>query len=187
MKGIVFNILEDFICEGWGEDVYDEILGRCPLHTKEPFVGPHTYPDADLLMIVGKAAERLGLPVPDAIQAFGKFCFPRLAAKYPVFLKGHEHPKTFLKTIEGVIHVEVRKLLRDADPPRITFVDLGPDTLMLNYASKRALCPLFVGLLEGVADHFRTPIHRRETACMLKGAPACEFHLTFENAVQVAV
>lgn len=179
MKGVIFNFLEAFITEGWGEEAYERIVGLCPLHTQEPFVGPNTYPDADLLAIVGKAAETLGVSVPDAVHAFGRFCFPRFAAKYPVFVRDHTHPKTFLQTIDKVIHVEVRKLLKDAEPPRITSVDPAPDELVLSYASARQLCPLVGGLLEGVAAYFHTPIHYQQTRCVRDGSPVCEFKLTF--------
>ena len=179
MKGIVFNLLEDFIIDGWGEEAYDEIISLCPLRTKEPFIGPGTYEDADLLAIVGKAAETLSVSVAEAVHAFGKYCFPKLASKYPMFLEGHEHPKTFLKTIDEVIHVEVKKLFKDAEPPRITYVDPAPDQLILTYRSKRGLCSLMAGLLEGVAVFFETPLDYRQTQCTSQGAGACEFHLSF--------
>ena len=79
MKGVIFNYLEEFITENWGEEKYEEILGECPLKTKEPFVGPGTYPDTDLLAIVSKTVEKLGITLPDALRSFGKFCFPKLS------------------------------------------------------------------------------------------------------------
>lgn len=179
MKGIIFNLLEDFISEGWGDDVYEEILAMCPLKTKEPFIGPATYPDSDLLAIVDKVCEKLGVSVPQAVHAFGKYCLPHLIAKFPVFVQGHEHPKTFLKTIDNVIHVEVRKLFPDAKPPRVTWEDPALNRLVLTYVSERKLCALMTGLLEGVAEHFKTPIQYTHTKCMRNGADVCEFHLTF--------
>jgi hypothetical protein len=179
MKGVIFNLLEDFITQGWGEDAYEEILALCPFHGQEPFVGPKTYPDADLLALVARASEKLGVPVPDAIHAFGRYLFPRLATKYPIFLDGYAHPKPFLKTINDVIHVEVRKLFKDAEPPSITWSDAGPDGLVLRYVSKRRLCDLMGGLLDGAADWFKTPIHYAHKRCMKDGADACELHLTF--------
>jgi hypothetical protein len=179
MKGVIFNLLEDFITENWGEEAYEEILSMCPLHTKEPFLGPGTYPDADLMAIVTAACRKLGVAPADAIHAFGKYMFPKLAARFPVFLEGHSHPKTFLKTVNDVIHVEVKKLFRDAEPPLITWTDPGPDRLVLVYASRRKLCSLATGLLEGAAEHFKTPIHYAHTRCMLEGADACELELTF--------
>ena len=184
MKGVIFNLLEDFVSEGWGEETYEAILAGCPLHTKEPFVGPATYPDADLLAIVSKTTERLGISVPEAVHSFGKYCFPRLAAKFPVFVQGHVHPKTFLKTIDNVIHVEVRKLFRDAEPPRITYTDPADDRLVLRYESKRRLCSLMTGLLEGAGEFFAVPIEYTQTQCMLQGAPACEFDLRFPSQAE---
>lgn len=179
MKGVIFNILEDFISEGWGGEVYEQILGACPLHTKEPFVGPGTYPDADLLAIVGKATEKLDVPTHVALIAFGTYAFPKLAGRYPASLNGHSHPRTFLKTIDDVIHVEVRKLMRDANPPRILCHDLGENRMQVSYQSTRKLCPVFRGLLQGCCNHFEVPISYQETACMNDGAEACTFEVTF--------
>ena len=126
MKGVIFNLVEKFITENWGEEKYEEVLSLCSLQTKEPFVGPGTYPDADLISIVGKASEVLGVSVPDALKAFGKFMLPQLIAKFPNFVTPYKNPKDFLMTIDSVIHVEVRKLYRDADTPKFTFTDPVP-------------------------------------------------------------
>ena len=179
MKGVVFNLLESFITDGWGEDTYDAIMARCPLHTKEPFIGPGTYPDADLLAIVGKTVEKLGIGVPEALHAFGKYCFPRLAARVPTFMAGHTHPKPFLFTIDSVIHVEVKKLFKGANTPRITCRDTGTDELVLRYESARKMCQLSTGLLEGSGDYFQTPLTWTELQCMNNGADACEFRVVF--------
>jgi len=181
MKGVIFNLLESFISEGWGADVYEEIFSACPLHTKEPFVGPGTYPDADLLAIVAKTCERLGVSPADALHAFGKFCFPKLAARVPQLLAGHTHPKTFLKSIDNVIHVEVKKLFKDAVTPRITYVDPGPGKIVLRYESRRQVCALMTGLLAGSGDYFSTPLSWHETQCTHTGADACEFLVEFER------
>lgn len=178
MKGVVFNLLEEFITQNWGADTYEQIMSRCPLHTKDPFIGPGTYPDADLLSIVGATTKHLNVSVPDALHAFGKFCFPHLAGKVPQFLNGHVHPKTFLKTIDEVIHVEVRKLFKGAVTPKIAFVESGED-FTLTYQSERKVCAFFTGLVEGAGVHFEVPIAWKQTACMLEGAPACSFDLKF--------
>ncbi len=179
MKGVVFNLLESFITDGWGEDTYDAIMARCPLHTKEPFIGPGTYPDADLLAIVGTTVAKLGISVPEALHAFGKYCFPRLAARVPTFMEGHTHPKSFLFTIDSVIHVEVKKLFKGANTPRITCRDTGPDELILRYESERKLCQLATGLLEGSGEFFKTPLTWTEMQCTSTGADACEFRVVF--------
>lgn len=179
MKGIVFNLLEEFIAEKLGEEKYEEIVAGCDMMTKEPFVGPGTYPDDDLFAIVGKTVEVSGIALPDALRAFGRFCFPKLAERFPDFIVPHTHPKSFLKTVDTVIHVEVRKLYPDAEPPYFTYDDPTPDRLIMRYSSKRRLCHLMEGLIDGVSDYYKTPIRYRQTKCLLEGGSECEFELVF--------
>ena len=179
MKGLVFNLLEDFIVEGWGEEAYEEIFAECPLKTKEPFVGPGTYPDSDLVTIAQVGAAKLGVTLDEALVAFGKFSFPRLAAKVPKIMRYQRDAKRFLMSIDSVIHVEVRKLFPEAVTPRFTCVDVGEDRLEIRYESDRGLCRFMEGLLLGVAEHFETDIAFEQTACLHRGADHCHFALRF--------
>ena len=179
MKGIIFNLLEQFVVENWGAGAYEKILAKCPLTTREPFVGPRTYPDSDLLAIVGAVCGELGVTTQDALRAFGRFAFPRLAARHPDLVKGRVDPLALLLSVENVIHVEVRKLYPDAITPEFEFESLAAGSLVMRYRSRRRLCPLVVGLIEGVAEHFGTSIACEETACTSAGADACSFKLSF--------
>lgn len=179
MKGVVFNLLESFVSEGWGQDKYEEILALCPLSTKEPFVGPGTYPDADLFTIAGKAAEILGVPLPAALRAFGQYCFPRLAAKVPALIAVHTTAESLLKSVEGVVHVEVRKLMPNAVTPSFKYREVAPGQLVVEYRSARKLCFLMEGLLDGLALHFGERIEQRQARCMHDGHDCCEFELSF--------
>jgi len=181
MKGIIFNLLEDFIVEKLGEEGYDKIIESCDLETREPFVGPGSYPDGDLFALAGKAAEAMGTPLPDALRAFGRFCIPELAKRFPAFFNPHDNPKGFLKSVESVIHTEVRKLYEDAEPPHFEYEDPAPDRLVMRYRSRRRLCRLMEGLLEGVGDYYKTPISQRQRGCMLDGADECVFELEFQR------
>lgn len=179
MKGIIFNLLEQFVVENWGAETYEKILAKCPLTTREPFVGPLTYPDGDLLAIVGAVCGELGVTTQDALRAFGRFAFPRLASRHPELVKGRVDPLALLLSVENVIHVEVRKLYPDAITPEFEFESLKAGSLVMRYRSRRRLCPLVVGLIEGVAEHFDTSIDCEETACTSAGADACTFKLSF--------
>jgi hypothetical protein len=181
MKGIVFNLLEQFLCETMGDEAFEELLDGCVLETKEPFVGPGSYPDADLLVILSAAVERLKISREDALRAFGRFSFPRLAKTYPIFVKPFVHPKPFLQSVGPIIHVEVKKLHADALLPEFVYGEPAPERLVIEYRSARRLCHLMEGLLDGVADHFHSPIARTQTRCILKGADVCVFDLTFDR------
>jgi predicted hydrocarbon binding protein len=176
---MIFNLLEQFITENFGGEKYEEILAASDLRTQDPFVWPGTYPDEDLSALVIKTAEATGTSVPRGLYAFGKFCFSKLADRYPMFVEPHDHPKEFLKTIGDIHNVELRKLCSDAAPPQFTFEDPSASHLIIRYSSRRKLCRLTEGLIDGVADYYESPIKHEQKACMLEGHNFCEFHLVF--------
>jgi len=179
LKGIIFNLLEDFIVEGWGAAKFERIFEQCPVQAQVPYVGPGTYPDAHLLAIVDRATAELGIETSVALRGFGRFAFPRLAERFSVFVREFQHPKPFLKTVHGIIHLEVQKVYANAEPPLITFQDPAPDRLVMHYTSRRKLCALFAGLVEGTGDYFKVPLTLAQTECSLEGAESCEFSLHF--------
>jgi predicted hydrocarbon binding protein len=186
MKGIIFNLLEDFLKERLGEEKFEELIDGCALKTREPFVGPGSYPDEDLLAIVDRAVEVTGMAKAEALRAFGRFCIGKLALKYPPLFDRHDNAKAFLKTLDALHNIEVKKLYADAKPPEFIMEDPSPDRLTMRYLSERRLCPLMEGLIEGVAEHYGAPIRFRQRTCMLEGGSSCEFELEFAPAGVVA-
>lgn len=182
MKGSIFKHFEAFVSDNWGPEVYEEILDSVTLQTQGPFLGPDNYPDEDLLAIVGATIGKLGVPLPDALRAFGRYLFPKLAGDAPVFLEKIGDLKTFLQTVDGVIHVEVKKLAPEAYLPAIECEDPGGDRLVMHYESRRQLCQLFLGLVEGAGDKFGTSVGWSESACTHKGDGRCTFEFDFGKA-----
>ncbi len=179
MKGVIFNLFEDFVCESFGDEVYESILDAAELRTTEPFIGPGLYPDEDLLALVGVAVDQLGIALPDALRAFGRFALPRLVEAHPDFAESECGAKDFLLSVDSVIHVEVKKLWPDAQTPSFRYDDPGQGALSMMYASARKFCPLVEGFIDGVADHFGEKIEREHTTCMHDGAEECVFRLQF--------
>jgi hypothetical protein len=180
VKGVIFNELQKMVTAKFGGDAWETIVDETALLTSSgAFLGPQTYPDQDLLALVATAGRLTGTPVPELIRAFGRFLFPDLAALYPAFLPPGSTAKSFLLTVDRVIHVEVRKLHPGAVLPSFEYEDPAPDRLVMIYRSARKLCPLAEGLIEGVGDHYRERIDRQHLTCMLRGDHACRFELTF--------
>lgn len=158
MKGVIFNVLEDFVDEQFGEGVFDSLVEAALPDSDGVFVGPGTYPDEELFAIVGKALEVKGLELEPVLKSFGHYLFGKLAEKYPVFVEPYNHPKDFIKTVHGVIHVEVKKLFPEAETPNFKYSNDKEDFLTLTYESKRNLFPLAEGLISGAGDFFKSPI-----------------------------
>ena len=179
MKGIIFNIAEGFIIDKYGENIFEEIIANCKLQTTEPFVAPGTYPDSDLMEIVVKSADKLDLTVDEFLKKLGNYTFAKLAERYPNFVKQYNHPKDFLKTVETVIHVEVRKLYKDTQLPSFQYAEPSEKELIITYFSERKLYALMEGLIDGVADYFGVPIDQTHHIYKKDGTEYCDFHLKF--------
>jgi hypothetical protein len=181
MKGVIFNFLEEFILDHLGKEKYEKILNDSPLVTREAFVGPGLYPDEDLISILARTAEEMGIGTVEALRLFGRFCFPALANRFPEFTAPYTHPKPFLMIIDSTIHMEVEKLYPGTETPSLAYEDSTPDRLILRYKSKRKLCQFLEGMIDGVADHFNSPISHKQVRCMLDGEEACKFELDFAS------
>ena len=180
MKGIIFNQLENMVTDTLGLEAWDALLSQTELKTANGlFIGPNTYPDSDLFALVDTASRITGTPAPDLVRAFGRYLFPKLASGYPMFLREGMTAKSFLLSVDRVIHVEVRKLDASTGLPTILYEDPAPDQLVLLYRSPRGMCAFAEGLIDGVAAHFGETIVTHQSECIHHGAPQCRIECTF--------
>lgn len=177
MKGMVFNLLESFITDRFGEDVYEDIAESAQLITQEPFVGPGIYPDEDFMELVNRACERLKVTPQAASRLFGHYSFSKLAHLHTFFLQSHTSALEFIRSVDGVIHVEVLKLYPDVTLPKFDYDQETKDSLSIKYTSERRLCFFMEGLIQGCAEHFGDQIEFEQSTCYHKGDDHCMFHL----------
>lgn len=183
MKGSIFKHFESFVVDHWGADFWEGILEQVSLQTSGPFLGPENYPDEDLLAIVGTTTHALNVPLPEALRLFGRYLFAQLEGDAPELVCEDQSLVEFLQIIDGVIHVEVKKLSPLAQPPRIACEPLPQGGLRMHYRSQRAFCQLFLGLIEGAAERFGSRVSSsQEIACTHRGAEQCTFDFQFQPA-----
>ncbi|MCT4642408.1 MAG: heme NO-binding domain-containing protein [Bacteriovoracaceae bacterium] len=157
MKGIVFNIFQSFVEKNMGEDAWDEVLEEAQIE-QDFFVAPETYEDKDFLTLVTHTIEKFKLVPSEAIRLFGNFSFPLLISKVPQFKEEFKSAKDFLKGLDSIIHVEVRKLLPGAKTPRFYHKERDDGSLELEYESDRNLPDFVIGLIEGLGKHYKEEI-----------------------------
>jgi len=177
MKGIIFNLLEHVVTEQLGEPVWDRLLDGAGVDGAFTSLG--NYPDEDLFKIVAAASRALDQPPAAVVRWFGVHALPLLAGKYPVFFEAHHSTRSFLLTLNGIIHPEVRKLYPGADTPEFEFETSSPDVLVMEYHSARKLCALAEGLIEGAAAHFDEAVGIVHPLCQHRGDVSCRLELTF--------
>lgn len=181
MKGIVFNLLEQVIRDEFGEDTLDDILDSAVPDSAYTAVG--SYPDQEFLAIVGAASAKLEMPVDDLVRWFGVKAMEHFHRLYPQFFSPHDNARSFVLTLNDIIHPEVRKLFPGADVPDFDFDEDTdrPGAVSLGYVSPRKLCSFAEGLIEGAATHYGERVTMTQSSCMKRGDARCVINCAFEG------
>ena len=175
MKGVIFNLLEQIVTDELGASTWDALLEKSKLEGAYTSLG--SYSDNDLFKIVGAAAEALGKAPQEIVRWAGIKALPLLALRYPHFFIAHKTTRSFVLTLNDIIHPEVRKLYPGADVPEFGFDTTDPTVLKMSYNSARKMCAFAEGLIIGSATHFgeRAVIH--QSNCMHRGDAECLFEI----------
>jgi hypothetical protein len=172
MHGIIHLELQNFVRSQYGEDALRALLARA--RPSAELVTPlESYPDADIVAMVGAASELSGKPVETLLEAFGQFLVPSYISLYGNLLKPTWRTLDVIEHTEETIHRVVRRRQPGAAPPRLRTVRVGPKLVLLTYDSPRKLCAVARGIARGLALRFGETLHTKDIECMHRGAPAC--------------
>ncbi len=177
MKGIVFNLLEEAVSKDFGEATWDRLLDDAGLDGVYTSLG--SYDDAQVFRLVEVASNALQIPPQDVLRWFGRRAMPLLVQRYPQFFSTHTAARSFLLTLNSLIHPEVRKLYPGATPPVFDFDTSDSEILVIGYNSARRLCALAEGFMHGAAEHYGQGAQISQPTCMHHGADKCVFHVRF--------
>jgi len=184
VKGVVFNILERVVSRDYGEDTWDSLLDSAGLDGSYTSLG--SYADEDLMRLVAAASSALDTPPDDIVRWFGREALPVFAENYPQLFEPHASTRTFVLTLNDIIHPEVRKLYPGADVPVFDFDDSSPDRLVMGYQSPRKMCSFAEGLLEGTANHYGERMTIEQPCCMKRGDERCLLEISFPGNGQAS-
>ena len=171
MKGVIFNLLETVVSDAHGPDAWDELLERAAL--EGAYAGVGRYPDEELLALVAETATLRGEDPDVVVRWFGRRAMPHLAAAYPSFFDERPDLRSFLLSLNTIVHAEVRKLYPGAVVPEFRFEDETEGAMVLGYDSPRRLCVLAEGFILGAGDHYGASVTVTQPDCMRRGAPSC--------------
>lgn len=171
MKGIVFTLLQEVVTNEYDEDTWDDLIDAAGVNGAYTAVG--TYDHAELHALVAAAVAALDSTADEIVVWFGRKALPLLAERYPDLFVGHTTARSFVLTLNDVIHPEVRKLFPGAYAPSFDFDTSDPEAIELTYRSNRGLCRFTEGLVMGAADHFGEHAEVVHDRCARDGADAC--------------
>lgn len=156
MKGIILTSFVGWVEGTRGLIVCNDVISRCGdrLTTGGAYTSVGNYPAAELTMLAGSLAEMEGTSADEIMRDFGVAAFEQLGSLHPEWLEGMPDLLSLLSRIESVIHVEVRKLYSDSQPPLIGAQQRDDGAIYVTYESHRDLVALCQGLIEGAARHY---------------------------------
>jgi hypothetical protein len=171
MKGIVFNLLEEVVSRDFGADAWDAILEKSQAGGTYTSLG--NYSDADMLALVGAAAAQLQMTAPQVLRWFGENAMPLLKERYGALFENHSSSRSFVLSVNSIIHPEVRKLYSGANCPFFHFREGDDGSVMMEYGSSRKMCDLAHGFVKGAANIFSENVEITHHTCMNHGADKC--------------
>ena len=154
MKGVVYTELLGMMEEKFGLEIVDRLIQACDLPSEGVYTSVGTYDFQELIAIVAQLSEEISVPVSDLVRDFGKYLFTRFTKTYPQIFAEYQSMVAWLGSVEGVIHVEVKKLYPDAELPTLEFEQQSEREWCLTYRSTRPFADLCEGLIEACGDYY---------------------------------
>jgi hypothetical protein len=171
MKGIILNLVEDVVRREHGDTYWDEVVDESGLAASYTSLG--TYPDHEVETLARVVAEREDASVPDVIRHVGHEGMTILVERYPGFFEPHTGLRSFLLSLNSVVHPEVRRLYPGAVIPEFEHAFPAPGVIELGYRSARGRCDLAEGLVLGAADHYGERVVVSQPVCVHRGDDSC--------------
>lgn len=154
MKGVVFAEFVEMVERVYSPEVMDRVLLQVAPASGGAYTSVGTYPFDEMMALVSGVAAELNVEIPVLLREFGRQLFVQFQRKFPEIFVEAADSFAFLEQVEGIIHVEVRKLYPDAELPSFEVARQGPDALIMIYHSPRALSDFGAGLMRGCFEHF---------------------------------
>lgn len=175
MKGIVFNIFNEFIVDQWGEIFWDELLTEADLPSEGAFTSTVIYDDQELMTLFKLIIEKKNISRQELEKVFGKYFFGAIYPHVPSSVNADKIKDVFefLHNVQNIIHVEVKKLDSKVVFPEFVFINETPTTLVFQYKSPRQLCYFCEGLVHGLAQHLSQKVEVSQPECQHEGDKRC--------------
>lgn len=155
MYGMVNQAIKDLVQNKFGNEAWVNICQRANI-PQEDFVFMQYYPDKLTYDLVGAASAQLGVSPEVILREFGKYWVLYTAKEgYGAMMDlfGGNF-KTCLKNLNN-LHARMGMTMPHLTPPRFVFKEESESHYVVSYYSKReGLCPMVIGLLEGLAAKY---------------------------------
>jgi predicted hydrocarbon binding protein len=177
VHGLIFVSFRDYLAAEHGATTEREVMAGEPR-----YLVSDAYADERFTDIIERACRLTGFSPDTLLRDFGAFTAEKTFARlYPALFDLSGTARSFLLTVETRIHQVVRVAAPGALPPELVVSEVGANAISIMYTSRRKLCAMLRGLVEGTARHYGEAVRIEEQACMHRGDNACTFQVLFSR------
>ena len=181
MQGSIYTSFSEMVIEKMGMAVWNELLAKVNPTSEGIYTNGMQYEDSEIMALVAALSEITQIDTPTLVRTFGSYLFIHLYNSSPTNLSHIDNLKDFLRSIDSVIHKEVKRVYPQAYLPSFDYSEEENGNLIMYYQSKRKLCHLSEGLIISAASHFNEEIEITQPNCMHNGAEKCKLIISFKD------
>lgn len=173
MKGAIFAGFEEFVINKFDLVIWQKILDCLSTTEEKIFLSTSIYDDQEFLDLVSCTEKITGLTSVVLQRDFGLFIFPALYQQMHNKVSAIKTLFEFLKAVDEVIHVEVKKADPAAYTPTMLFDKPTKEIMLIRYISKRKMCHFAEGLILGAAEFYNEDVIVSQDTCSHLGDAEC--------------
>jgi hypothetical protein len=173
MHGVFHKGFRDFVIEAYGDGTWSAARDASGVD-RQVYLPVNYYPDAEFISLVEGVSSAIDDSPFDLLESFGRFMADRLLDTYGRTVDDDWDALEVVEHAESGVHAALREHDPELSPPRLECTREGPDRVTVVYESSRRLCPVAIGLAEGVGESFGEPLSVTEPRCMHRGDERCE-------------
>lgn len=173
MKGSVYNGFESYVTETYGLGVWQKSLEFCSFENKGVYLASETYDDRELVSLIAAVSSFTPKTSAEIQRDFGQYFFKTLFSLIAVHVKHIDNLFDFLRAVDDVIHVEVKKADPLAYTPSFFYDQPQSNVLVMRYMSSRKMCFFAEGLIAGAAEYYQEVPEIEQLKCVHCGDDYC--------------
>ena len=181
MQGVIFNAIEEFVIDLGGMELWNKVLESADVPSGGIYTFGETYDDQEIVDLAVHLCDAIDVELAKGLNLFGRFLFGYLLARGNVQIKDYNNTQALLSELEDVIHKDVKRLHPGAYTPFFEYQSVDQEQGILIYRSKRKLCQVAEGLVQGAAENYGQYVLLQHTHCMHQDAEECRWNLQFSK------
>lgn len=181
VQGVLLHAMKIYVVAELGPQVWEQLLRKVGRPSTYEYAFDRNYPDGELELMTGHAAEIVGKPVTDVLEEFGEALLPLMFDYYGHLVDPGWGYFDFLVNMEPLLHSALSLHTVGAQPTRIKAVRAGPESVRIVYVSPLRLCAAVRGVIKGAARRYDVEVVVVDEQCVLRGDSECVITVSHLN------